>query len=149
MEVQTLAENLAKTVTTDIFDNLTWFLPSLCGRQDSWAKLYENVVLPAKSLAIDVQVAHSKYTFTMDQIVGAYKLVRKDCLEKYKLIDAETGKTLKPSSLVTPDRNGSIAEPLLQLEPRVRRANQDTDVEKWLSRGVYLVKLLKPLRKKT
>ena len=145
-EVQHQAASRAEEVAVGMFDKIIDFLPSLAGCQESLSKLYCDIVLPAKSLAADTQAAPSRYTFNMHGLHPGYRAVGADCLgsSKIAMIDAKTRKPLKSDSLIVPDRNGHIAQPLIQLEPGILRISSDTDAQVRLRKAVFVVDLLNP-----
>ena len=59
------------------------------------------------------------------------------------MIDAATGKTLKPDSPVTPDAHGDIGDRIMVLAPGLWRHDRDKVVP--LSQEIILVELYNPV----
>lgn len=111
-------------------------------------RLFNQVMLPASDLAIKIHLSLSHYEFRLqDEPFGTSLGANRRSLERYKLVDISTRKTLKPDSAVVADSNGHIGELVIPLEPRfVRVDGGGKQVQ--LKPKTYLVNLFHPLGKR-
>jgi len=65
-------------------------------------------------------------------------------LAMFRLVEMQTGKTLKSDSKVVPNSHGFVGKAILPLEPSLHRKNRGHE-STTLCQACYLVKLDKPL----
>lgn len=136
-------------ITLRLSEDLDATFPFMFRGGDHLERLYCQVIAPAARLASKIHQSPTRYVFSMvaDPFCKYKPLMTKD-LEANVMIEADTRKTLKPDSSVTADQNGLLGRFIVALEPGLYRLNngmKDTP----LRNPVYLVKLDRPLRKRT
>ena len=129
--------------TPDLYKDLSVFFPNFFGREEAMKRFHDQVTVPAMTIVSKLQGLASAYVLNMvsKNLLNCERVTRED-LKTVVAIDLETGRTLKPSSVVVSDREGFIGEFVLSLEPSLHRANEgmsDTNLrrETWLVRLDY------------
>ena len=133
-------------LATRMFDRLIGIFPIVSGNHNSINALYNKIIIPAFDLAITMQTSTNSYHFEPRMsihMIFDHRVVPKELLGQIRVIDAATGKTLKPDSLVVPDRDGNIGEQVMTLSPALYRRDQAKFIP--LSQEVILVELYQPL----
>ena len=129
-----------------IHDQLCRNFPIIRGNSESLKTFYDDVVGPAVDLAITMQTSTTSYQFEPRMsIISMFKVqnIPQTQLGRCRMIDAATGKTLKPDSPVRPNAHGDIGDRIMVLAPGLYRHDRDKVVP--LSQEVILVELCNPV----
>jgi hypothetical protein len=144
------SEELAKhrsELAGDLFEYIESFFPIVKGNHTSGRLFYEKIIKPAINLAMAMQMSPTPYTLK-PRMTGSYIsqrcFIARDGLANMKVIDAETGKTLKGDSPVVEDEYGRIGEQLALLTPSLWRCVPGEKPVR-LTQKVLLVGLYYPL----
>lgn len=131
--------------TDRLFRDLGTIFPGIKDEQKSKSRLHQDVSRYAAQLEANIHQSSTKYRFRPTyQPDDTSKRVTTSVLTSSTWIDVETRKTLKPYSLVTPDRDGYIGRPLMLIEPGLER--YDVGGKRWhLRPSKFLIKLDTPL----
>ena len=133
-------------LATGIHGQLCNIFPIISGSSVSLETLYNKVVKPAVDLAITTQTSTTSYEF--EPRMSIYSMFERHSipqtqLGRCRMIDAATGKTLKPDSPVISDAHGDIGNRIMVLAPGLYRHDRDKVVP--LSPEIILVELYNPL----
>lgn len=141
------AARVKERVALDMMDRLMVIFPIVNrGCMDSLESMHKNVIALAVELATILQTSTTAYQFEPHMAESSrFKRhsIPKSHLGRYRMIDVETGKSLKPDSPVTPDVSGNIGNQIMTIAPRLCRCNTDKVVP--LVQEVVLVELYAPL----
>ncbi|CAO1597179.1 hypothetical protein XANCAGTX0491_000998 [Xanthoria calcicola] len=137
----------ANRIMHTLFDGVAAYFPIINKRKESLQGIYDEVIDPAIELASTIKTSSSRYVFspkieTISPFSG-HRLTHNQ-LSTSRVIDIETGKTLKADSPVQQDEMGEIGRNILLLAPALYRHNPG-QASIQLVKETVLVKLDKPL----
>lgn len=137
-----------EAITRQLFDELGKALPLLFRGQRNKEKVYREVMLPAAELANLMQGSATSYKLHMPTtILTRHKPAVMEDLKRYRVVEARSGKHVKPVSAVAADEHGVIGHYIINLEPALYRVNGNQE-EVVLLLPMFLIELLHPLGKR-
>ena len=146
-ELQKNRLGLCDQITHTIYDEVAAYFPVIKKNKESLQGFYDKVISPAIELANKIQTSATRYGFSPHmrtiQPFSGNKLTHHQ-LSASKVIDVETGKTLKVDSPVQQDERGELGRNILLLAPALYRHNPG-QASIQLVKETVLVKLDKPL----
>ncbi len=134
-------------ITHNIYNTVATYFPVIKKDKESLQGFYDRVIKPAVRLANKLQTSATRYQFSprMGTNSPFSKLnLTHHQLSASKVIDVETGKTLKADSPIEQDMRGEIGRNILLLAPALYRCNPG-QAPIQLVKETVLVKLHKPL----
>lgn len=137
----------ANRIMHTLFDGVAAYFPVINKTKESLQGIYDGVINPAIELASTIKTSPSRYEFspkieTISPFSG-HRLTHNQ-LSTSRVIDIETGKTLKADSPIEQDMRGETGRNILLLAPALYRCNPG-QAPIQLVKETVLVKLHKPL----
>ena len=134
-------------ITGDMFQELAIIFPILFRNGPSRLRFTQQVVGSAIQLAMRIQSSTIGYKFSMVRNPFCkYKPLLKGDLKTMIVVDAATGKTLKPDAALWADANGMIGHIVVATAPGMYRSDS-RGIEIVLRQSAYLANLERPLPK--
>ncbi|KAI4226960.1 MAG: hypothetical protein L6R36_002774 [Xanthoria steineri] len=146
-ELQQKRLDSANRIMDTLFDGVAAYFPIINKTKEGLRGFYDEIIDPAIELASTINTSPNRYVFspkieTISPFSG-HRLTHNQ-LSTSRVIDIETGKTLKADSPIEQDMKGEIGRNILLLAPALYRHNPG-QAPIQLVKETVLVKLHKPL----